>query len=175
MLPANVFAWLKRKAETADRRIAAVLYETVERALGRRDPELVRIVASMAGLLTCVAYADMDFDEREVGRIRALLGGVRGLSPAAVEAIVAVLRTDAVRISGAEATVYARELLELTAEDTRVELLDALVDVAAADGTISLAETNVLRPVAHALGLSQAEYNRAQARHRDKLAVLQKR
>ena len=170
-----MFSWLKKKGETADRRVAAVLYQTVERALGKGDPELVRIVASMAGLLTCVAYADMDFHEREAERIRALLGGVRGLSAAAVEAILQVLRTDAVRISSAEATVYARELLELTAEDVRLELLDALLDVAAADGTISLAETNVLRPVAHALGLSQAQYNRAQARHRDKLGVLQGR
>jgi tellurite resistance protein len=50
--------------------------------------------------------------------------------------------------------------------------LDVLVDLAAADGELSLAETDLLRRTTAALGLSPDEYLASQARHRDKLKVL---
>lgn len=168
-----VFAWLKRRDGGADPERARLLYDTVRQTLGD-DDELVRIVASVAALMVCVAYADLDVREEELDRVAMTLRRVRGLDDRGVAAIVDVLRRQTVSLAAAEATTYARELLELTEEDFRTELLDALIDVAAADGEISLAETNMLRPVARALGLTQAHYNASQARHRDKLSVLRR-
>lgn len=168
----RVFRWLKRARETADPERGRALYAAVRSALGADDAELVRIVGSVAALMICVAYADLDVRPEELGAVEKTLSRVRGLDPRGVAAILEVLRDDTMTIASAEATTYARELLELTDEDFRIELLDGLVDVAAADGEVTLAETNMLRSVAIALGLTQRHYNASQARHRDKLAVL---
>jgi uncharacterized tellurite resistance protein B-like protein len=170
-----MFGWFKRKEETADRGKAAALYEAVRTALGedpQKDDEHVRIVASVAAVLLCVAYADLDYSADEEEVLRATLSRVNGLDAAGVGAILRVLREHTVMIASVESTTYARELLELTAEDFRLELLDVLVDLAAADEHITVAETNMMRSVVRALGLSQAQYNASQARHRDKLSVL---
>jgi uncharacterized tellurite resistance protein B-like protein len=167
-----MFSWLKRKSDREERVQATLLYQTVEGALDGEDQAHVRIVGSVAALLLCVAYADKEYSGDEEGVLRATLERIQGLDARGVDCILGVLREHTVHIAAREATSYARELLMLTDEDFRLELLDVLVDVAAADGTVSVAETNLLRPVALALGLSAAHYNESQARHRDKLAVL---
>jgi uncharacterized tellurite resistance protein B-like protein len=138
------------------------------------DEEAARIVASIAGLLGTVAYADRHYSPAEENRIRAELGRVQGLTEAGADAICTVLREHIVQISTIEAPVYARELLALGDRGLRLEVLEALVDLAAADGDITVAETNMLRLTATALGLTQDEYNACQARHRDKLSVLRR-
>jgi uncharacterized tellurite resistance protein B-like protein len=169
-----VFSWLKRKDAQADSQRGAALYAAVRAALGTDDDVMVRIVASVAALLLCVAYADLDYRSEEEDVLRRTLNRIHGLEPSGVQAILRVLREQTVTIAAAEGTTYARELLELTDEDFRLELLDVLVDVAAADEEITLVETNMLRGIAKALGLTQAQYNASQARHRDKLTVLKR-
>jgi uncharacterized tellurite resistance protein B-like protein len=170
-----VFGWLKQKQTGANPARGRALYEAVRRQLGEGDDELVRIVGSVAALMLCVAYADLDVRPEELDEVAQTLRRVRGLDERGVRTIIDVLREHTVTIAAAEATTYARELLGLTEEDFRMELLDALIDVAAADGEVSLAETNMLRPVAIALGLTQQDYNSSQARHRDRLGVLSSR
>ena len=167
-----MFSWLSKKKPPADPAHAAKLYEAVREALDDDDDVHVRIVASIAALLLCVAYADSDYASEEERVLRDVLGRVHGLDAFGVEAIAKVLRDDTVSIAGAEATTYARELLDLTDTDFRSELLDALVDLAAADDEITVSETNMMRQITRALGLPQDLYNTSQARHRDKLAVL---
>ena len=138
------------------------------------DEETIRIVVAIAGLLGTVAYADRRYAPEEEQRIKQELERVEALTPSGVEAVCAALRQHIVDISTIEAPLYARELLLLADRDLRLEVLDALVDLAAADNEISVAETNLLRLTATALGLTQADYNAAQTRHRDKLTVLKK-
>ncbi len=171
-----MFGWLKNlsgKAPESQR--ATVLYGAVRSALGDDDDDHVRIVGSIAALLLCVAYADSSYDTSEETLLREQLGRIHGLDADGVDAIARVLRENTALIIGAEGTSYARELLELTDTDFRIELLDVLVDVAAADDEITVQETNLLRSVTKALGLSSAAYLASQARHRDKLAVLKRK
>lgn len=167
-----MFSWLFGKNPPADPEHARALYHAVRRALGDDDDVQVRIVASIAALCACVAYADLEVEPREESVIRTTLSRIQGLDDNGAAAIGQVLRDDVVRITGAEASTYARELLDLTDRAFRRQLLDVLVDIAAADDEITVAETNMLRGIAKSLGLSDATYNAAQARHRDNLAVL---
>lgn len=153
---------------------ATALERTVHAHLASDDEETSRIVVAVAGLLGSVAYADRDYSAPEEQRIREELGRVAGLSRAGVDAICSVLREHIVDVSTVEAPAYARALRELADPELRREILDVLVDVAAADGEISVAETNVLRVTVTSLGLSQGDYNASQARHREKLSVLKK-
>ncbi len=170
-----MFGWFKKRPDSGDREQAKALYAAIRQHLGDDDDVHVRIVASVAALLLCVAYADQNYDEDEERVLRGVLSQIRGLDAAGVEAINQVLREHTVHIVGAEASTYARELLELTEVDFRAQLLDALVDLAAADGIISVAETNMLRSITKSLGFDQKIYNASQARHRDKLGVLSER
>lgn len=67
---------------------------------------------------------------------------------------------------------YSRVLRDLADHDLRLQVLDILVGLAAANRTITVAETNVLRQLATSLGLTQQDYNAAQSRFLDLLAVL---
>ncbi|HKQ71122.1 MAG TPA: TerB family tellurite resistance protein, partial [Polyangiaceae bacterium] len=136
--------------------------------------DTVRIVAAVAGLMGTVAYADRKYTASEEERIRAELRRVESLSQEGIDAICGALRDHIVEIATVEAPIYARELLQLADRDFRREVLDALIDVAAADDEIVLAETNSMRLTVTALGLTQADYNESQARHREKLRSLKK-
>ena len=166
--------WLTDKIALSAPPGGTLLEQTVREQMAGSDAEGVAIVAAIAGLLGTVAYADRAYAPVEEARIREQLGCVQGLTAAGIDAICAVLRENIVGIATVEAPVYARELLARADKDLRLEVLDALVDLAAADDEITVAETNVLRLTATALGLSQGDYNASQARHRDKLKVLQK-
>jgi len=164
--------WLAEKITSAAPEKGTILERTVRAQMD--DADGARIVAAIAGLLGTVAYADRQYAAVEEERIRQELARVHGLTTAGVDAICTVLREHIVDISTVEAPVYARELLALADRELRVEVLDALVDIAAADDEITVAETNVLRLTATALGLTQHDYNTAQSRHREKLKVLRK-
>ena len=167
-----MFRWLVDKVAASAPEAARGFAGMVRAGMAGTDEETVRIVVAVAGLLGTVAYADGRYAAQEEQRIRRELERIHALTPSGVDAVCAALREHIVEISTIEAPLYARELLALTNRDLRIEVLEALVDLAAADNEITIAETNVLRLTATALGLTQSDYNACQARHRDKLTVL---
>lgn len=167
-----MFRWLVDKVAASPPEGARGFAGAVRASMAGTDEETVRIVVALAGLLGTVAYADRRYTTEEEQRIRQELGRVSALTPAAIDAVCTALRQYIVEISTIEAPLYARELLALADRDLRFQILDALVDLAAVDNEITVAETNLLRLTTTALGLTQSDYNACQARHRDKLAVL---
>jgi uncharacterized tellurite resistance protein B-like protein len=170
----HMLRWLLDKVTASSPEGVRGFAGAVRANMAGSDEETIRIVVAIAGLLGTVAYADRRYVPEEEERIRQELARIEGLTPSGVEAVCAALRQHIVDISTIEAPLYARELLVLADRDLRLEVLEALVDLAAADNEISVPETNLLRLTATALGLTQADYNSAQMRHRDKLTVLKK-
>ena len=76
-----MFGWFKKKGGDADKEQAKALYDAVRQHLGDDDDIHVRIVASIAALLLCVAYADQNYDEDEERVVRDVLGQIRQLVP----------------------------------------------------------------------------------------------
>jgi uncharacterized tellurite resistance protein B-like protein len=136
------------------------------------DEESVRVVAAIAGLLAAVAYADREYSAAEEQRVREELARVHGMTRDGVDAVADALKEEMLGLTTVELPRSARTMVELADEELRLEVLEVLVDIAAADGRISHAESTLLRQLATSLGLTQDDYNRAQERHRDKLAVL---
>jgi uncharacterized tellurite resistance protein B-like protein len=120
------------------------LRDAVKAHLPEADDEAVAFVTALAGLLATIAYADRDYSSVEQLHVRQALSQVPDLTPLGIEAVA-----------------YDVTL--------RREILDCLVDLAATDGTLSLAETNLLRRTTAALGLEPNDYIVSQDRHRDKL------
>jgi len=161
--------WLSREREvelTGSEALAAA----VRRELPQADAETVQVVTAMTGLLGAIAYADRDFSQSEERRLLLDLGRIHGMTEAGATAIVRILRQHVVEISSLGIPHHCRTLRELGDRELRLEVLEALVALAAADGSIDLSEVNLLRQITSSLGLSQDDYNDAQARHREHLA-----
>jgi uncharacterized tellurite resistance protein B-like protein len=148
-----------------------ILYRVREH-LPDADDDTARVVAALGGLLAAVAYADREYSSDEEAVVRKLLERVSGMTPAGIEAICDAMRRHVVEASTVGVTRFTRELRELGDAELRLEVLDALVDLAAADGRVTMSETNLLRQITTSLGLSQSDYNEAQARHKDRLSIL---
>ena len=160
----------KKKSEPAPE---GPLQRVVRERMPEADEETRRLVTAIAGLLACSAFADHLMTAEEEQAVQAELGRIHGLTPAAVDAIADVVKQEAKHLAGLGDQLFAREVRELCEREQRIEVLDAVLEIAAADGKITLDETNYLRRLATKLGLSQNEYVALQERHRDKLTVLQ--
>ncbi len=146
----------------------------VDRHMPEAGEEERRLATAVAGLLACVAFADAKYTQAERRHVASELARLRGLEPTGVAAVTAILDEN---IGGVVATGdarWVRDLRELAAREERIEILEVLVDLAAADDEIALDEANYLRRLTTALGLEQADYVALQAKHRDKLAVLKR-
>ncbi len=154
---------------------AAEILALLRTGLPDADAETLRVVTAIAGLLATVAYADRTYTDAEDRHVRAELARLHGMTETSTDAIANALRRHAAALSSVELPRYARDLRELADEELRVEVLGVLVALAAADGNLATAEVNVLRHITTAIGLSQADYNQAQAKHRAELAVLKSR
>lgn len=153
-----------------DKTADALLTQVVRRAMPQADPDTVAIVAACAGLLANVAYADRDFSADEATAIARILGEIPGIGSDGTPEIVRALEKHRVELSSVHAVRFARTLNELGTLELRLHVLGMLVSLAASDDTIKPSEVNTLRQVTRALGLEQADYNRLQSEHRQKLA-----
>lgn len=153
---------------------ADALRQSIAQHLPGADGETVSVVTSMAGLLGAVAYADRNYSAAEEARVREELSRVNGMTASGIDAICAALREHIVEVSTVQIPRYARALVELADVELRREVLSALIDLAAADSSISVAETNLLRQITKSLGLSQNDYVELQARHRQHLDSLKR-
>ncbi len=151
---------------------AGEILQRVREHLPEADDDTARVVAALGGLLAAVAYADREYSTHEEEVVRQLLARVNGMPAAGIDAICAAMRRHVVEASTVGIPRFTRELRELGDVELRREILDALVDLAAADGQVTISETNLLRQITTSLGLSQNDYNEAQARHRDRLSIL---
>jgi uncharacterized tellurite resistance protein B-like protein len=155
-------------AASADQLLRAV----VRRALPRADTDTVSVVSACAGLLAGVAYADREFSPAEAQEIERQLGAVEGIGPEGTQAIAHVLELHRIELANVHTVRFARVLRDLGTRELREHVLGMLVALAASDDTITVAEVNTLRQLTTALGLDQADYNRLQAEHRQKLGTL---
>lgn len=146
-----------------------MLGQAVAAAMPGADEDSRRVVAAVTGLLACVAYADGVYHPGEAKAIRAELGRLEGLPPSGAETIARLLESDIARVAATGHHQFVRDIKELAEHHLRFEVLEVLVELATADGELSVVEVNYLRQLTAALGLTQSDYNAVQAKHRDKL------
>ncbi|HEY5956295.1 MAG TPA: TerB family tellurite resistance protein [Polyangiaceae bacterium] len=166
--------WLTRSTLSALDPSAQPLMEVVQRELPNSDQETWIVVTAIASLLGAVAFADREYSDVEEQRIRAELKLVQGMTPAGIDAISAALRARIREIATVEVPQQCNALREIADYDLRFEILGLLLEVAAADGSISRVESTLLREITQFLGLQQNYYTSLQAKHRDKLAMLKR-
>lgn len=151
---------------------ADMLRDLVQADMKGADPDSARIAVAVAGLLASVAHADRRYTAQEKAYMHDALCRLDGLTTEGADAICALIDKHGMTIGAQNPQAFTRELRERTDIELRREVLDVLVDLAAADGELSLSETDLLRRTSNALGLEPQDYLAAQQRHRDKLSLL---
>ncbi len=160
----------KRDSDAQVPELSEQLLAIVGAQLPEADPATVRTVAAISGLLACVAFSDRTLHEAERRHLRDVLGRVHGIRSGGADAICELLERHLTQLTVVNPHMYTRSLRELTDRETRLEVLEVLLEVGAADGELSFEETQMLRRLTGALGLEQSDYNIAQAHHRDRLS-----
>ena len=142
-----------------------MLHDLIRRLAGppARDPlhpDDARL--AMAALMVRMSRADENYGDPERARIDAMLAQRYGLSP---EAAARVRREAEIAEAGAQDTVqFTRLVKEAVPYDERIGVVEALWQVAAADGSVNADEHGLMRLVANLLGV--ADQDSAEARQR---------
>lgn len=131
----------------------------------RITPEIRRLCL-LGGLMGIVAQADGDIDPRELQEIRIQLRMRHNFDPESLELLMTIIEEESVR--GLDRTMLISEYASNAAFEERVELLDLLFAVAAADQVLTFSELEELRGISAALGLSHRQYIDCKLRARAK-------
>jgi uncharacterized tellurite resistance protein B-like protein len=151
--------------------------ETVRRIaaqLERLDPGEAKYLAGFAYVLARVANADLDFDASESAEMERIIATIAHLSESEATLIVQIARSQTQLLGGTENYVVTREFRNASTAEQRGELLQCIYAVAAADGTISGAESAEILSIAEQLGFTRTEANALRSAYRDKLSEFQR-
>ncbi len=149
--------------------------DTVQRivsALEALEPARARFLAAFAYVLSRVAHADSHISEDETQKMREILQKLGHLPDAQAVLVIEIAKSQATLFGGTENYLVTREFREIATTEQRLELLDCLFAVAAADGAISTAEESQAGQIAKELGFTQPEYASALAAHAEHRTVL---
>ena len=143
----------------------------IAETLERFPRERARYLAAFAYLLGRVARADRhvsDEEQREMLRIVA----DHGLGAQEAELVVEMARSQNELFGHAEDFVVARELQKTATRGQKLQVLDCLFAVSAADHEISTVEDNEIRRISSELRLTHVDFIGVRSNWRQHLSVL---
>ena len=144
--------------------------DPIVEALEGLEPDRARFFAAFAYVLTRVAGADLQIEGSETESMVETLAELTGIAES--EARLAIDIAGA-RMEDLEAThnyLITREFGKLSDTAEKIQLLECLYAVAAADGVITGDESNEVASIAQEIGLSRDDAIALRSRFRDKLA-----
>jgi uncharacterized tellurite resistance protein B-like protein len=146
----------------------------IAEALDQMEPERARYISGFAYVLSRVARADLNISEVESREMERIVAREGGLPEAQAILVVQIAKTQQKLFGSTEDFLVTREFNKIAAREQKLELLDCLFAVAAADGVVSVAEDESIREVARELTLEHPDFIAARSRYREFLAVLKK-
>jgi|TARA_B100001971_G_scaffold40041_1_gene35096 uncharacterized tellurite resistance protein B-like protein len=149
--------------------------DTVRRIVGELEalePPRARFLAAFAYVLSRVAHADSHISEEETESMREVVQKLGHLPEAQALLVVEIAKSQARLFGGTENYLVTREFREIATATQRLELLDCIFAVAAADGSISAIEESQAGQIAKELGFTQPDYASALAAHAEHRTVL---
>ena len=143
--------------------------------LEHMEPERARYVAAFSYILSRVARADLHVSSEETREMERIVREHGKLSEEQALIVVEMAKNQNLLFGGTENFLVTRQMSGIATRAQKLELLDCLFAVSAADDSISTAEDSVIRQIATELRLGHAEFISVRARFRDHLAVLKKK
>ena len=120
---------------------------------------------ALSALMVRLAHADGHYDAEEHARITRILSKRYGLDDAGAEALCA--EAEALEAEAPDTVRFTRAVKDAVPHEARLEIMDALWQVALADGERDAHEDSLIRLVASLLGLTDQESARARQRATD--------
>lgn len=141
--------------------------------LERLEPDKAKYLAAFAYVLARVANADLEIDDSETAAMEEIATRIASLDESEAALVVEIAKSQTRLLGGTENYVVTREFRRISTREQRADMLQCIYAIAAADGTISGAETSEIRAIAEELGFTRAEANSLRSSYRDKLAEFQ--
>lgn len=110
---------------------------------------------ALAALLVRLARADHHFDAAEKARIERILAARGGLSPAQTEALRQ--RAEEVEAEAPDTVRFTRALKDRVPHENRISVIEAMWEVALADGSREAEEEALIRLAANLLGINDRD------------------
>jgi len=146
----------------------------IEQELDHLAPERARFFAAFAYVLARVASADLRIDETERDEMRRILRGAAGLGEEEARLVSEIATAHVEDLGSTDNYVVTRQFGEISTRDERISLIRCLFAVAAADDTITGAESIEIMNVGTEIGLAREDVIGIRSGFRDKLAELRK-
>ena len=173
----SVFDWLRQRANPANRTTPTTQGDTdtvrrIVNELDKLDPDRARFLAAFAYVLSRVARADLHVSEAETSKMVGLVQRVGHVPEAQALVVVEIAKTQNRLMGGTENYLVTREFREIASDAQRLDLLECLFAVSAADDAITLEEESQIRQIASELGLSHEQYVQVRSHYSDQRTVL---
>ena len=166
----SILSWLGITAasEGEENRLGAI-----EQELAGLGPERARFIACFAYILTRAARADHQVTDGEARLMEDIIVEHAHVDQQQAGLIVRIAR-DAGHSRGTDDYLITREFERVATREQKLELLDSLFAIAAADASILTVEDNEVRRIASELKLEHADYIAVRQRYLSNLNVLRK-
>ncbi len=148
------------------------VYDRIHAELPRLGEDRVEHLAAFAGLLARAAFGDMEISEPEERAMEASLRDRAGLDERDASLVAHIAKNAAEALGGVEDYLLTRAFNESATPEDKEVLLDCMYTVAAADGTVTIAEDDEIKQVGSALMVAHARVMDIRAKHREQLEIL---
>jgi uncharacterized tellurite resistance protein B-like protein len=145
----------------------------VVEALDHLDENRARYVAAFGYILGRVAHADLKISPEETAAIERVVAQHTQLPEAEAIIVTQIAKTRAQLFGGTENFLVTREFDRLATREQKLDLLDCLFAVAAAEGHISVTEDNEIKQVSQELHLDHPDFIGVRSKWKDQLSVFQ--
>ncbi len=144
----------------------------ITQELDHLDPDKARYVAKFAYILNRVANADLDISDEETREMERIVREVGGLPEEQAIVVVHMAKTRNLVFGGTDNFLVTREFNRVATEEQKLQLLECLFAVSAAEGGITGVEDNEIRQVSKELLMEHRQYISVRLKYKKDLAVL---
>jgi uncharacterized tellurite resistance protein B-like protein len=140
--------------------------------LERLPPERARYLALFAYVLGRVANADLEITEAETHAMEREIRALGGLEEAEAVLVVEIAKGQHRLFGSTDSYPITREFARTATREQKLQLLECLYAVSAADTTVSGTEESEIRRIVNELDLSHEEFIATRSAFREHIALL---
>ncbi len=142
--------------------------------LDHMEEDRARYLAAFAYILGRVAHADSRFSDIETEKMQEILHGLGHLTEAQAVLVVEIAKSQVRLFGSTENFLVVRRFKDIATAEQRVELLDCVFAVSAADDSITVLEEGQAGQIAKELGLSHDDFVAARVTYQKHLETLKR-
>lgn len=134
--------------------------------------EQARYLAAFAYILGRVAHSDSHFSEEETRKMQEIVQVLGHLPEVQAVLLVEIAKNEARLFGGTDNYLITRQFKNMAKPKQRIELLDCVFAVSAADRSITALEEEQARQISRELGLTHKDFVTARATYLESLEAL---